>query len=87
MPFDYMHPDVNDEYTEEMKPRAREAHLVGLRERAGMLFRLGYDKKETTRRLRMNVQWDYAVWSDNLPDFYKEIDALVDDVFKRKPQK
>lgn len=85
MPFDYMHPDVNEAHTDEMKTRAREAHLAGLRERAGMLFRLGYDKKETTSRLRQNVQWDYDMWADTLPDFYREIDALVADVFKRKP--
>lgn len=85
MPFDYMHADVNEAYADEMKPKAKEVHLVALRERAALLFRLGYTKEETAERLRQNVTWDFDMWAASVPDFYREIDALVEDVYRRKP--
>ena len=83
MPFDYLHSDQDPRFEKHIGPHARDAHVLGLRERAAMLRRLGYSRDDTVRRLEQNVEWDFDKWAQKLPDFYEEIPAIVDAVYRR----
>lgn len=87
MAFDYLEPDKNPAFEEAIRPHARDAHLQGLRERAALLRRFGYSRDEVIRRLEQNVEWDFDLWAKQLPDFYSQIPALVDDLFGRSTKK
>lgn len=87
MPFDYMHSTVPRSYTDSAE-KAREQYQSELIDRARLLYRLGYDKEVTLKRLRGNLKWDWECTPR--PGFVGEIAAtlekLVDDVYsKPKP--
>jgi hypothetical protein len=53
-----------------------------LEERAALLCRLGYPKRQARARLGANVAWDFEIGAGDAPAA-KEIDAVVDAVYKR----
>jgi hypothetical protein len=53
-----------------------------LRERAGLLLRLGYPASRALLRLRTNVAWDFEL--AGRPAHLARITKIVDDIYARK---
>jgi hypothetical protein len=86
MPFDYLHSDVPLNYRKAPE-KAETMYLKELEDRAGLLYRLRYDKEEAKSRLRGNVRWDWE--SNPSPDFVgrlvASVDGIVDRVYAQAP--
>ncbi len=63
MPFDYMHSDVPARFVQ-APGKAQAMYEQELRQRAGLLRRLGYGRDDALQRLRTNLRWD---WEANDP--------------------
>ena len=61
--------------------RRREMYRRELGERAGLLMRLGHSAAVVKKRLSRTVEWDFDLHAR--PEHAGEVDAIVDDVFKR----
>ncbi len=77
MPFDWLHP-------KRVAPRGRSAmYRRELEERAALLYRLGFPKRQARARLAANVAWDFEVGGGGSAPPVKEIDAVVDAIYQR----
>ena len=70
----------------ESTPRLKTTREATCREseiatRAFLLARLGYSKKEATRRMKDNVSWEYEGLGK--PRINSRINALVNDAYRR----
>jgi hypothetical protein len=57
-------------------------YVLELKERAALLMRLGYDKAETTARLRGNVRWDFEL--NEKPAHLAKVEEVVDKVYQAR---
>ena len=81
MPFDWLHPKVG-------RPRSsaaarEEVYRQELKERAALLYRLGFSGAQAKERLAARVAWDYEVGSAKAPVNAAEVATLVDQVYAR----
>ena len=79
MPFDWM----NTQRPAVPAGRFRDQHVRAIRERARLLFNLGFSEAEACRRIEAALAWEFDadVASTPRPDFYAEIPALVAAVY------
>lgn len=61
--------------------RRREMYRREIGERAALLMRLGHPAATIKKRLALTVAWDFDLQAR--PEHAGEVDAIVDDVFKR----
>ena len=78
---DYMAVTLSTPDTEQTK-KFTNMHLQEIKERACLLRNLGHDKRETKKRVKQNIRWEFE--STNLPSFYNSIDKIVDTVYAAK---
>ncbi len=79
MPFPWLHASIPDAVTGTF-PGKRHAMLrKEVRERAGLLMRLGHSRQEAAARCRANLEWEFEL--EELPGVVGEIETLVGEVF------
>ena len=69
--------------TGERPSRRADIYRQEFADRAALLARLHFTKKEARARLIENLGWDYEVGSNKAPITAKDIDAIVDAAYKR----
>ncbi len=84
MPFDYLHSETPLNYGHAPE-KAEAQYLAELKDRAALLYRLGYEQPVVLARLKGNLAWD---WECNpRPSFVdrvaEAIPVIVEEVFKR----
>ena len=78
MPFAWQQHPLTD------RPQRREEiYRTELADRAALLARLHFTRKEARARLADNVAWDFEVGAGKAPVTGKEIDAIVDAAYRR----
>ena len=77
-PFEWHNPNVGPR-----RSRRQEVYREELRERAALLYRLGFDAAQAQARLAARVRWDYEVGPHQAPIAQSEIGGLVDAVYAR----
>ncbi len=82
MPFSWYDPEIPEEYANAGQ-KAERMYILELGERAALLRRLGYTKKEVTARLRANLKWDFEM-NASPAALLKQIKKVVDGVFARR---
>ena len=80
MPFDYLHSNVPKCYRR-ADEKAESMYLAELEDRAGLLYRLHYEKEEAKRRLRGNVRWDWECSPS--PEYVKRLEDSVEEIVER----
>ncbi len=78
MPFDWLHPHVG-----KRQSRTAEVYRQEIKERAALLYRLGYPVAAAKARLLERVRWDYEVGSYRPPVAEAEIASLVEATYGR----
>jgi hypothetical protein len=81
MPFDWMQADVPP-----LPPgRWRDQHVRAIRERARLLYNLGFSQELAVTRIQASLAWefdaDFALTP--LPSFYAEVPELVASTYAR----
>lgn len=84
MPFDWMQPKVNADFSRKIAGRFNEMHLVEIEQRACLLHRLRFDGKKAAKRIRDNIEWEFEL--SKVPAFARQVKSIVDRVYKRKAQ-
>lgn len=69
----------------EQEEKSNNMFLQEIEERSRLLRNLRYDKRETKKRIKQNIRWEFA--SMDLPVFYNQIDKIVDRIYESKPPK
>ncbi len=72
------------ELTQTFGQRADAAIRQELKDRAGILHRLGYSEKEVTERLSTALRWEFEL--NGTPAVLKDVASVVGSVFNRGPQ-
>lgn len=80
MPFDYLHSSVPLSYLN-AGDKAESQYLRELEEKAAMLYRLGYEKQITVKRLRGNLKWDWEC--NGNPDFVERLKNAVEGIVEK----
>ncbi|MBM4320237.1 MAG: hypothetical protein FJ125_09805 [Deltaproteobacteria bacterium] len=84
MPFDYLHVEIPAEFRNAPE-KALQMYRHELKERAGMLKRLGYTREDALMRLSTNLRWDWEV--NPAPDYIRELEqqlaGIVEEVYSR----
>ena len=82
-PFEWHVPDLNPHVVAREPARAFAMYEREAAERAGLLYRLGYDRASAKARLRGNARWD---WELHEPPrgLLKRLDEICDRVYARR---
>lgn len=80
MPFAWYHAETA--HDQQSSAKAREMYERELADRAALLLRLGFAKKDVLARLTANVQWDFDLHGK--PAHMQRVKTIVEQVFKRK---
>lgn len=80
MPFAWYHSGAVKDSREAAKARAM--YEGELADRAALLLRLGFNKKDVLARLKANVAWDFELHGK--PAHEARVKAIVDRVFERR---
>ncbi|GAG39806.1 unnamed protein product [marine sediment metagenome] len=54
-------------------------HMYEIKDRATIFYDLNYPKSEAKKRIKQNIEWEFDFFP--MPDFYKEVDKIVDFVY------
>jgi len=78
-PFDYLRPyrPVPDKVRYEQFVKM---HLDEVRRRTKLLCYLKYDKRQIKKRIKQNIRWEFEL--QGLPEFYNQVDKLIDQVYE-----
>ena len=81
MPFPYLHAQMPPELTDTFQAKALESARAEIRERAGVLVRLGWDPALVATRARQNLDWEFE--GLGTAPLLTEVDGLVQGVVHR----
>jgi len=81
MPFDWMEPKVGEAVRGRAEARTKEARRRDVRDRAGILMRLGWAQKAVAARCKRSLEWEHDLGPEPLAA--SEVNAIVRDVFER----
>lgn len=69
------HPEKNHQYQSAFE----KMHMYAIKDRAALLRELGYSAAEVKNRIKEDVKWENEGFK--LPDYYSQIDKIVDYIF------
>ncbi|MBI5494204.1 MAG: hypothetical protein HY904_04200 [Deltaproteobacteria bacterium] len=81
MPFPYYETHLPKDFVASFGPSALEMQRREIRDRAGILLRLGYGEAETAARCEAWVNWEFEL--NGKPAIAAEVKKLVGEVFHR----
>ena len=82
-PFEWHRPDMPADVVGREPARAAAMYEREAEERAGLLYRLGYDRASAKARLRGNARWDWELHA--IPrGLLKRLDEICDRVYARR---
>jgi len=82
--FDYLNSNLSKRFGKEIEKRSEETFEVEVRERARLLFNLGYGIKDAVERIKKNIEWECDdAWTLKLPGFYEKVEAITKDQYDR----
>lgn len=82
--FEWWCSSVPKEFQKKLSTRFEEAGRAEIEYRARLFHNLGTPRDRAVRRIQDNVAWDFEL--SKIPAFAKEIPAIVDRVYQRKPR-
>lgn len=71
------HPEKHYEYKSDFE----KMHMYEIKDQAIVLRDLKYGSEEVKARIKQNIKWENELFG--LPDYYKQVDKIVDYVFSK----